>query len=206
MRTMILCACTLLLMASCSKNVATPGGKTLPGGSDQSSNPVPDFIKYTIRQGQQYCDQNGLKTVSLSALAFVVRFDSSAIYTTKSTENQYDINKLYGFSDNNADHHSYSARIGWRWSDGALRLFAYVYNAGIVNYKEMTPVAIGADINCSIKVAGNKYIFNVNNVTDTMPRLSTTPTASGYRLYPYFGGDETAPHEVDILLKELNGQ
>lgn len=203
---MLLCVCTLLLMASCSKTVETPGGKTPVTGAAQSSNAAGDFTKYTIRQGQQYCDQSGLKSISTNELAFVARFDSSAIYATRTPENQYDINKLYGFSDNNTDHHSYSARIGWRWSDGALRLFAYTYNAGVMSYKEITPVIIGTDISCSIKVAGNKYIFNVNNVTDTMPRLSTTPTASGYRLYPYFGGDEAAPHEVDIFIKDAAGE
>ncbi|MEO5783498.1 MAG: hypothetical protein ABIQ07_09520 [Ginsengibacter sp.] len=36
----------------------------------------------------------------------------------------------------------------------------------------------------------------------SLPRTSTTAKAIGYKLYPYFGGDETAPHEIDIWIKE----
>ena len=161
------------------------------------------FIKYIIQKGNQYCDGNGYKEVELSEMKFIVRFDSSAIYETRLTENQQDINKLYGFSDNNADHHQYSARIGWRWSDHALRLFAYVYNEGAVSSKELTAVAIGAEINCSIKAAGSNYLFTINGTTTSMPRLATTEKAKGYQLYPYFGGDEVAPHEINIWVKPL---
>ena len=134
-------------------------------------------------------------------MKFTVRFDSSAIYQTTDRENQYDINKLYGFSDNNMDHHQYSARFGWRWSDGALRLFAYVYNEGKVESKELSAVNIGEEIHCSIKVQSDTYLFSLNNQLTEMPRKSTTLTGKGYQLYPYFGGDELAPHEVDIWIK-----
>lgn len=161
------------------------------------------FIKYTIRKGQHFTDGNVFTPVETEALKFLVHFDSSAIYQTIVAENQYDINKLYGFSDNNTQHHLYSARIGWRWSDSALRLFAYVYNNGIVSSKELSIVTIGADIDCSIAVAGSEYIFTINDQRTAMPRLSTTPKAKGYLLYPYFGGDEVAPHDVTIRIKNL---
>jgi hypothetical protein len=135
---------------------------------------------------------------------FVVRFDSSAIYETQLAENQYDINKLYGFSDNNTDHHQYSARFGWRWSDKALRLFAYVYNEGAVTSKELTRIDIGTEINCSIKLNGAHYLFTANGTTTEMPRLSTTEKAKGYQLYPYFGGDELAPHQINIWISPLS--
>ena len=169
--------------------------------------PAPDaagFVKYTIRKGQQYCDQSTYKTVETAEMKFVVKFDSTAIYQTASPENQYDINKLYGFSDNNADHHQYSARFGWRWSDKALRLFAYVYNAGSVTSKELTTINIGSEINCSIKVTSANYLFSVDGVTTPVPRMSTMEKAKGYQLYPYFGGDEMAPHQINIWIKNLD--
>ena len=46
------------------------------------------------------------------------------------------------------------------------------------------------------------YLFSVEEKSVTLPRLSTTAMAKGYRLYPYFGGDETAPHDVRIWIKE----
>ena len=165
--------------------------------------PSNQFVTYTIQKGNNYCDQNGYRQISLSEMKFVVRFDSTAIYETQSPENQFDINKLYGFSDNNTDHHQYSARFGWRWSGNALRLFAYVYNAGSVTSKELTTINIGTEVNCSIKVTPTNYLFTVNGITTQLPRMATTEKAEGYQLYPYFGGDEVAPHEINIWIKNL---
>ena len=74
-----------------------------------------DYIKYTILAGQQYCVGNIYPPYSTSAMHFSVIFDSTDIYTNQLPSNQYDYNKLYGFSDNRSDHHSFSARFGWRW-------------------------------------------------------------------------------------------
>src|SRR5207237_2688590 len=104
MKATTLCIVVAMLFASCRKltdvvidKVSTPTNSS-------------GFIKYTIRQGNQYCDQSGFAAVETSEMKFVVKFDSSPIYQTKFSENQYDINKLFGFSDNNADHHQFSAR------------------------------------------------------------------------------------------------
>lgn len=193
MRVCLLCA--MLLLAGCHKSTdALPDNRS---GIDTSG-----FIKYTIKKGAHYASNDIYKPVETGELKFTVRFDSSAIYQSAGAENQYDINKLYGFSDNNAAHHNFSARFGWRWSDGALRLFAYVYNAGKVVSEELGAVPIGAAIACRIKVAGNHYLFFCNEYGRTLPRQSTTPAGKGYLLYPYFGGDEAAPHEVNIWIKE----
>ena len=163
-----------------------------------------ETIKYTIPAGQHYADQNGFQTVAYNELKFNVKFDSSAIYKAVDPANQEDINKLYGFSDNNANHEQFSARFGWNWARGALRLYAYVYNSGERSFVEITSIQIGSEYTCSIKVSGDHYIFNANNKTIEMGRGSQTSKGSGYRLYPYFGGDETAPHEIDIWIKELS--
>jgi hypothetical protein len=110
---------------------------------------------------------------------------------------------LYGFSDNNADHHQYSARFGWRWSDKALRLFAYIYNKGLVTSQELTTIEIGSEVICSIKVTSTNYLFTVNDITTQLPRMATTEKAKGYQLYPYFGGDEVAPHQINIWIKNV---
>lgn len=56
---------------------------------------------------------------------------------------------------------------------------------------------------CYISVRNNEYIFSVNGNTITMPRTSTTLQATGYKLFPYFGGNELAPHDIFIRIKEL---
>ena len=195
MKNSVLCSLTaLIFLSGCQKAIDAIVEK----GSGSSG-----FVKYTIPQGKQYADKNGYKTVDLSEMKFVVKFDSSAVYQTKLPENQYDINKLYGFSDNDSDHHQYSARFGWGWSGNFLRLFAYVYNKGAVTSKELTVIPIGKEINCSIQVTSSSYLFTVGGVTERLPRMAAAARGKGYQLYPYFGGDETAPHDIHIWIKNL---
>jgi hypothetical protein len=160
------------------------------------------FTDYMIRRGEHSVDHSDFSNQQYSRQAFSVKFDSTAIYQTQDPANQYDINKLYGFADNGAHHQQFSARFGWRWSDNALRLFAYVYNNGERIEEELSAISIGETYHCAIAVEGDKYIFSVNGVTKPVHRSSTTPTSNGYRLYPYFGGDEVAPHDIHIWLKE----
>ena len=162
-----------------------------------------DFTKFTINEGKQICDNNIYVTTSYSELKFLAKFDSTAIYTTTDPSNQDDINKLYGFADNNTTHQKYSARFGWCWNNKAIRLYGYIYNNGIRDSKELGTVAIGYENNCSIKVTPTAYEFTLNGKVDSLPRTSTTIRAEGYKLYPYFGGDEFAPHTINIFIKEL---
>lgn len=161
------------------------------------------FIQYTIPQGQQFSNLSSYIKTSYDILSFVVRFDSSAIYKTIDPANQEDINKLFGFSDNNGQHHEFSARFGWNWSNNALRLFGYIYNNSQLSAQEIGIVQIGAENNCSIIVGSSSYTFKLNGNSISMPRASTTPKAEGYKLFPYFGGDELAPHAISIWIKEL---
>jgi len=182
-----------IVLFSCAK-------ESLSTASDPATG---DFIQYTIPQGSHYSDKSTFRQVDKREIRFLVRFDSSAIYTSADPVNQYDINKLYGFSDNNSGHHQFSARMGWRWSDGALRLFAYVYNNGVSSAEELSAVPIGSDISCAISAQDGLYVFTVNDVTRTLPRAAGSGAARGYQLYPYFGGDETAPHEIRIWIRDL---
>jgi hypothetical protein len=195
--TILIALLSLVILPGCKKAVEAIIEKS------NSSTSAKSVIKYTIAKGSQYCDQNGYRPVETPEMKFIVKFDSTAIYQTASAENQYDINKLYGFSDNNADHHQFSARFGWRWSNNALHLFAYVYNNAAVISRELAIVDIGKEISCSIQVTSSSYLFSVNGVTERMPRMATTANGKGYQLYPYFGGDEVAPHDVHIWIREL---
>lgn len=181
-----------------SKTVTEEEATAKGGGAPTTSS----YATYTIRQGQHYCDQNSLKSVRTSEMKFMAKFDNSAIYQSVLPENQYDVNKLWGFSEGINNQYN-SARIGWSWNNNALRLYGYVYAKGVRYFQEITPVAIGSDITCSIKLAGSTYLFTVNGVSISLPRGLSTTQASGYQQYPYFGGNETAPHLITILIKSL---
>jgi hypothetical protein len=198
---LIILTLVALSFASCQKKIDAVVNTIT---NKETSVKVGEFVKYTILKGEQYSDKSSYSPVNYQQLSFNVKFDSSAIYQTVSPSNQGDINKLFGFSDNNTLHHEYSARFGWGWSENALYLFAYIYNNGVMSYKELGTVEIGAEHYCSIKVANDAYVFSLNGKVTTMPRQSKTATAQGYKLYPYFGGDEVAPHAISIWIKELD--
>ena len=199
MKATIFCIAVFIFFTGCKKTVEIIPNKIVDSGTYPSR-----FIQYTIQEGNQFCDQSEYIPVETGEMKFAVRFDSSAVYTTIIEENQYDINKLFGFSDNNSEHHLNSARIGWGWNENALRLYAYVYNNGIRETKEIGTIAIGSTAICSIKPQGNIYVFTVNAVKMEMPRLSITEKAKGYQLFPYFGGDEAAPHPINIWIRMID--
>jgi hypothetical protein len=140
---------------------------------------------------------------------FVARFDSSAIYPAVITDynHAYDVNKLYGFSEGLNNQYN-SARIGWRWLNGELQLFAYVYVKGTllrdpVSYDPpfIKSVAIGAEVNCSIAVSGSSYLFTVDGVVVKTARGTSAGKYQGYQQYPYYGGTLTAPHLINLFIK-----
>ncbi|MBX7205717.1 MAG: hypothetical protein K1X81_09880 [Bacteroidia bacterium] len=168
-------------------------------------NPAQDdgYRTYTIKKGEQYSYSLTSKFKD-TEMKFKVIFDNSAIYSTADPGNQIDINKLYGFSDCGKDHHTASARFGWRWSNDSLRLFAYCYKDAVMTFKELSTVEIGKEHDCSILISDTNYIFTLNGKVDTMARGCDVTTGVRTRLFPFFGGDEMAPHDVNIKIKETS--
>ena len=196
----------VILSATCTKEAKKMQDTVVeeqPSVASNNRRPTPTastYVTYLIRQGQHYCDKNTLQSVSVSEMKFFAKFDQSAIYQTIDPYNQYDVNKLWGFSEGFNNQYN-SARIGWAYNDGALRLYGYVYSKGVRYFQEITTVLPGQEISCSIKVSGSIYILSANGISVTLPRGSTTTKANGYQQYPYFGGDEVAPHDISIFIK-----
>ena len=206
-------ASSLVLMAmlfGCQKEPVNTSAATVEKPAKevnlQAATSLPDltgYTKYYIQSGQHECSPRPFVSVSYSELKFQVVFDSTAVYTSVLASNQSDINKLFGFSDNNTFHQYYSARIGWRWYNNRLELLAYDYNKSIASSALITAVPIGSVVSCSIKVLPGSYVFTINGIVKTMARSATTITGKGYQLYPYFGGDENASHDINIWIKKI---
>lgn len=173
-------------------------------GEDKNTEPIANQFKtFRITRGQHYSDNATYKPLSgLKSMLFTAIFDSTAIYYTASPQNQSDINKLYGFADNNQTHHAFSARIGWRWISNKLELLGYVYNDSLVSFSPIGYFPLNTELQCKIEISNSRYLIGVNSNTITMPRSSQGITATGYQLYPYFGGDETAPHDIYIQIRD----
>lgn len=159
------------------------------------------FKTYTILAGAHYATENPIEKVTGDSIAFTVRFDSTCRYQTKNPRNQDDINKLMGFSDNGVLHHQHSARVGWRWKKEKIELFAYCYAEGKRSFVKLGEVAIGDTARMLIKLNPVGYEFQYKGVSTIMSRGLTSSTINGYLLYPYFGGDEPAPHTMKLWIK-----
>lgn len=164
---------------------------------------TPDYIEYNIRKGKHFSEGNTIKQLHQAELRFQVIFDSSAIYSNIRADNQYDINKLYGFSDCGTLHHENSARFGWRWNGKSIEIHAYWYNDRGRYNQFLDTVSIETATELAIKILPQQYGFEIKKKTRFVPRHCGSTIIEGYQLYPYFGGDETAPHDISIRIKEL---
>jgi len=162
----------------------------------------PGFKEYFIPQGSNYSRQNEYHAFRAGELSFSAIFDSSAIYQTVDPDNQADINKLYGVSDGNSHHQENSARFGWNWNGKELQVHAYCYAGGVRENKLIATATIGQSHSYSIRAEGSQYVFQFDNKIEYMHREVSDSVLNGYSLYPYFGGDETAPHDIRVYLKE----
>jgi hypothetical protein len=164
---------------------------------------------YVIKSGNHFSNFKLPTVVTTKYFSFRAKFDDSAEYYL-GTDDQYDINKLYGFSDCGSIHHKNSARFGWVWNDrasnlrgrGRLEIYAYTYHKGKRNSQFITSVDLNVFNSYNIKVNKNNYIMSVNNFSVTMPRGCDSSNPIGVKLYPYFGGNEVAPHDVRIEIKD----
>jgi len=159
------------------------------------------FTTYIIPQNAHFTSNN-FGVVPSNKLKFLAKFDASAMYTTIDKSNQADINKLYGFSDCSSDHQSNSARFGWRWYNNQLEILAYTY----VNQKRIESFITAIDLNKAyeyeLEATDTTYVFKLNGQTVETER-GCAGSSDKYKLFPYFGGDETAPHAIRIEIKEL---
>jgi hypothetical protein len=172
------------------------------GDSEVNPDTGNGFTVYTIPQNQ-HNTSNNIGEVASSKIKFIAKFDNSAIYTTTDKINQADINKLYGFSDCNSMHQNNSARFGWRWYQNKLEIFAYTYKNKKREVKLIQAIELNKEYVFELEAANNKYVFKLEDKVIEMPR-GCSGNYLKYKLFPYFGGDEVAPHKIRIFIKDLN--
>lgn len=145
-----------------------------------------------------------MRTMKSNRLVFTARFDNSARYDLNHNDH-YDINKLMGFSEVNSYHHENSARLGWRYNieKDAIEIFSYVYDNGDLKYEHINDVEINSTVQYQINMYSNEYEFVVNGFTHRVERNIENEVGLYYKLFPYFGGNRVAPHDINIYIKEV---
>lgn len=80
--------------------------------------------KVTVPKGHHYVNGQMAYQVHIGkVMSYMFKFKSDSIYLASSWENQYDLNKMPGFSGCVIWHHSHSARFGWAWIPNWMHRF-----------------------------------------------------------------------------------
>lgn len=168
-------------------------------------------MNYRILKGNHYNNERAVRLhFGKKPMKRIVKFHSSCFYDLKS-EDQADINKLYGFSE--GLHHYNSARFGWRANTitKEIELLAYVYCDGKRINEWNQPIFIRSVkcdqlIETEIKIFKEYYQFIVKTQygeSECKVKRGKRCLPIGYELYPYFGGNRTAPHDMYLEVSKV---
>lgn len=132
-----------------------------------------------------------------------VKFTDSCRYNLNNADQQ-DINKLFGVSF--GSHQDNSIRIGWNYNlvTGEIDIYSYEYERGIRwLFTKIGSVAIGDLTYIDLSLAHYTYSIRINDgISGFGNYIFNYPAIKlGYYLYPYFGGNQPAPHDVKIEME-----
>ena len=163
------------------------------------------FRVYTIPEGD-HSSGSRFNHPTNSKISFDFILDESAIYTSEIPENQHDVNKIYGFSDFGVRHQKYSIRLGWRYIDGNIELCWLRHEEGKHSSATIRTIEPNETYRATINITTFYYQIVIDNDTTFVRRRpeGNWGLVRRYYLYPYFGGNEYAPHDITIKIKDLN--
>ena len=163
---------------------------------------------YTIDRGNHYSDGPIDKLFGNDNKAdsweWEVIFESSCIYLESdllNPSNYLDVNKLIGFSDCDRHHSQYSCRVGWRASGDSIELLIYKRDDNNIEFKSLKKVYPDQIVNVTLDFKDTTYISCIDGICDTLIRPCPDWSGRKYSLFPFFGGQETAPHKMKIRIK-----
>jgi len=154
----------------------------------------------------------------LDGVNVAVRFTPSCRYETNEPENQADWNKLTGFTIGpfpsfkrgiKSPVHWNSARFAWRFNDylDCIEVCPYIYQDGVVHYygKDMYLPMVELEINkwyrffiqMDVRGVVRFFVFDKKEcILDYWIQYHAGDLS--WICWPYFGGNETSPHTIDI--------
>jgi len=170
--------------------------------------------------------------INHEALRYEVEFTESCRYRF-GTDDDADVNKLFGIAfitwgsfwfviknllkgKFKALHHYNSVRFGWRYDalSNRFELLQYSYVKGHRLIKHYTSVNVSEKIKLGFSIfnfgISDELLWNYRSLSaidDNLPRFySSYPMPNTwlcYELKPYFGGNNPAPHDMEIKMKRI---
>ena len=158
-----------------------------------------NYKTFTIREGK-HRSTSALNYSKDTVFGWDIEFDSSDIYKTVDSLNQLDINKLIGWSDCSTSHMENSIRFGWRWLNDSLEIHWFKHERGEFSFDLIKRVSICEEHYYEMIISTWDYKLSVDGTYVHVPK-NCPDDYRRYQLYPYFGGDEPAPHKIQIKIK-----
>jgi len=166
---------------------------------------------YEIKKGNHHCSMSLFEKIG--ALGWKVRkidlrfvFRKECWWAPARNTDDYDQNKLAGIGFG-TNHHKNSVRLTWVpdfEKPGMIRVSGYTYderNTGpkfAISY--IKSVHVGETVTARIESRDGAYFLTVQEVTVRMENQQPDPSLC-FWLFPYFGGNNTAPHDMTIELE-----
>ena len=168
---------------------------------------------YTIKKGNHYCSANIFQKIGgigWNIRKFSLRFTmrSSCWWAPMRNNDDHDQNKLTGMVYG-LNVHGNSVRLTWVpdfEAKGMIRISGYVYDKKTTDpkftTKYITTVPVEQPVMATFENLGSEYEITVNGISIRMDNVHGDPKLC-YRLYPYFGGNNTAPQDMVIDIEYL---
>ena len=137
-------------------------------------------------------------------------FDESCEYLLDNGD-QYDWNKLYGWTFGALGIHNDSIRIVWRYNPitKLIELASYYYIDGKRLYFQLATCKIGEKIKTSIEVLDNKTRITITTDKTYIKLMDFNESVKRKPLFGcglYFGGNRTAPHNITVRYNNIDFQ
>jgi hypothetical protein len=116
-------------------------------------------------------------------------------------EDQLDVNKLFGIGYL-PSHHQKSCRFGWRYNveKDQMEILAYWYDGGKRYFEHLCWVNIGEAATYLVKSTKDRHYLIAKTSSGTFTKiLDFGHSLIGYKLKPFFGGNQKAPQDILIL-------
>jgi hypothetical protein len=169
---------------------------------------------YLIKKGDHYASMSIFEKIgaigwNIKNLSLRFIFRKECWWAPPRNQDDYDQNKLAGIGFG-ANHHANSVRLVWVpdfEKEGMINVSGYTYDKKKEGQKftivYITSVPIGEPVEGKIESRDGGYFITVK---DKMVRMDNVNSDSKlcFRLFPYFGGNNTAPHDMVIEL-EMKG-
>ena len=163
------------------------------------------FGNYLIKKGKHRSGFYFSPQFDIKHIKRKILFKENCIYKFGDIDD-FDINKLFGVSF--GMHHTNSVRFGWNIDDDEIGIYNYCYISGKRVMIKIVSIPTETNFVFEIFIYDSYYELKITDMNGKLIGWSEVSkpktTKWGYHLFPYFGGNKVAPHNMEICMKKIN--